>query len=1040
MARCCAILVAAALAGAAGLPLRAAPRGAGYPILDAPEASRAYVGGQVTAVARNGRGLLFVGSSRLAVFDGHHWQRIDVPGAQRITALAPDGDSRVWVGGDGDAGWLERDPTGQWVFHSLWPRLQQAGFEDDGNTIIYSVFVRGAEVIMVARTKVARWDGARFTVFELPSPIRLYAHASTGELLIHQSGAGLFRWEADGPRLWIAQSDLPTAQPLTGYVRLADGTGIGLFYEEVHAHRDGRWTRLDPVSNELRGRRALHAVLLHDRLLAIGTALGGLVLADTDGRLRGLVNTQNGLPDDHVDTLIADAEGSLWIGLISGGLNRLSGVETGVVFDQRSRFTAGETTGIFAWQGALRAVTRRRFYTFPDGSALQPRQLDRLEQIWTRLNDAAPLGDRLWLGASDGLWSISADGRVQRQTPEGPAGGFVPCGAGLLYFQGGAARWLHPTGADHAHRDLGPALDGPVVDARPDATGRLWVVSQTGRVHRFAAPGENPAALARLPDPDGAPPGATRLTLVDGLVCVLAEGRAYGWDEEASRFAPLAAAGTWRVLAAVTLPEGAIWCVQDRQSPDAPMALVRVQRDPAGGTAVRCTPLDAPGLDQAGDVNHLGLTANHGAEWLWVGGNSALLRLELRALAAAPPAPALEVTQFAVEGVRQPLPEAATVRLPAGSSRIRVGFAVPAAAADGDALRFQTRLPGRDHEWSQPQVMPEWEFSALPAGEYTLLARAIDRFGRTGPEHRVAFAIAAPWYRTPGALALWTGLALALAWSAYRWRVGRLRRQAARLEQLVQERTRELSLSNTARAEFLDNLAHEIRRPANGLAAVVRDLEASGLSPAQREQARLLHHATGSLARLCDEVLAFSRVDAGVEPVQHRRFLVRDLLARVLAEGGPAADVLVELPPGFADGFVGDDAKLGIIVANFIVNARRHAPGAPVVVQVGATAEGPDGVQLLIEVADGGPGVPADEQEMIFRRFARGSRATSGGVPGTGIGLAMCRALARLLGGSVGVESPGEIARARGWPGPGSTFFVRVPLVRPAPAVTPATA
>ncbi|MBL9215484.1 MAG: hypothetical protein JNG83_08420, partial [Opitutaceae bacterium] len=60
----------------------------------------------------------------------------------------------------------------------------------------------------------------------------------------------------------------------------------------------------------------------------------------------------------------------------------------------------------------------------------------------------------------------------------------------------------------------------------------------------------------------------------------------------------------------------------------------------------------------------------------------------------------------------------------------------------------------------------------------------------------------------------------------------------------------------------------------------------------------------------------------------------------------------------------------------------------------------------------------------------RGSRAKQARVPGTGIGLATCRAMARLMGGSVGVESPSERAREHGWPGPGATFFVRVPLRR----------
>jgi signal transduction histidine kinase len=1038
MVRLRAILVAAALAGAAVAPLHAAPRGAGYPVLDAPDASRAYVSGQVTAIARNARGLLFVGSSRLAVFDGHHWQRIEVPGAQRITALAPDGDTRVWIGADGDVGWAERDPTGQWLFRSLWPQLQQAGFEDDGNTIIYSVFVRGAEVVLLGRTKVARWDGARFTVFEMPSPIRLYAYTAGSDLLIYQSGGGLFRWESDGPRLWLPQAGLPTNQPLTGYVTRADGSGLGLFYEELFAHRDGRWTRLDPVSNELRGRRALHAVLLHDRLLAIGTAFGGVVLADPDGRIRGLVNTQNGLPDDHIDSLIADAEGSLWIGMISGGLARWSGVESGAIFDQRARYTPGGLTRIFDWEGRARIVSWRRVYTVPEEKTGTPgRQIERLDHIWNRLLDAAPWAGRLWLGARDGLWSVTPEGRVEWQLAEGPVGGFIPAGGGLLYFQGDRIRWRQSQGSDFADRDLGRLPDGPVAQALEDTGGRIWVLGQSGRVHRLAQSETEAWRLEKFPEPAGAPSNISHLTRVGRLVCAIADGRAQVWDEAAGRFSALASAAKWRVVAATPLGDGAVWCVQDAASPDAPRALLRVTADPANPAGVICTPLQAPGLAQTGDISHLGVTATQGTTWLWAGGDGALLRLDAAALADAPPVPELELTQLSVEGARQVLPGAATARLPAGSNRIRVAFAAPQTAADGGGLRFQTRLPGRDEEWSQAQALPEWEFSALPAGEYTLLARAVDRFGRPGPEHRVAFAIAAPWFRTPGALALWAGLALALAWSAYRWRIGLLRGQAARLEQLVQERTRELSLSNTAKSEFLDNLAHEIRRPANGLAAVVRDLESGALTPAQREQARLLRLATGSLARVCDEVLAFSRVEAGAAIVEARPFNVRELLARVRAAAESPENISFDLPADFADGFLGDEAKLETIVSNFVANAHRHAPSAPVLIHAVHTEDGPGRGQLLIEVADGGPGVPAEEQETIFRRFARGSRATAEGVPGTGIGLALCRALARLLGGSVGVESPSEIARSRGWPGPGAAFFVRVPVARgdrPTPA------
>jgi CheY-like chemotaxis protein len=91
-----------------------------------------------------------------------------------------------------------------------------------------------------------------------------------------------------------------------------------------------------------------------------------------------------------------------------------------------------------------------------------------------------------------------------------------------------------------------------------------------------------------------------------------------------------------------------------------------------------------------------------------------------------------------------------------------------------------------------------------------------------------------------------------------------------------------------------------------------------------------------------------------------------------------------------------------------------------------APGAGPaDGANVILSVTDHGPGIPVEEQELIFQKFVRGSAAKSTQVAGTGIGLAACRVLARGLGGSVGVDSA---------PGEGATFHLWVPLRRGAPA------
>ncbi len=1008
----------------------------GYAVLEIPESSRAYISGQVTALARNQDGLLFVGSSRLAVFDGLNWQRITVPNTVSISALDPVGRDRVWVGGEGIIGWIARTDTGEWIFHSLEPELRAAGFDDPVNFIFYTAHAAGGGATFVARTKVMHWDGRHFTIWDLPaSHSRIYGFTAGEELLIYQPGAGLVRMESDGPRLWLPLASLPSDQAVAGYVPQPDGSALVLFNEELYRRQGDRWTRLDPVSNELRGRRALQVVSADPNTLAIATGYGGVVLASTSGELRGLVTTQSGLPDDHVNTLATDPDQQIWIGTISGGVVRLAGPGAVTILDRRMRLTPRPLRLVTEWAGRLRVVSQRRVFTLPKSTLQQPGQFDVLETFWANLECAAVFDGRLWFGGTGGLWSMDADGNTEKSLDVREATVLLPVrgpAPALLVGSTDGIHLLHEGSRERTALPLTLEPDDAAVSALEDAAGRLWLVTRHGAVLRLerdpGTPGgwRSPGPASRLP-----PEGFT-LTQVNDLICAWSSERTLRWDEAAQGFVPLPGFAAWRVQAAVPIgADGAYWSVRPRDAePDSPSAMLRVRRSSGGPPGLDWTPLIVPGLDQAGDINHLELTPGEAGPVLWVGGDSALLRIETHAIQPAPEAPSVTLQGLVVDSVRHTLSNGEAARFPADIGRLQFTFSIAHALGADPTVRFQTQLRGAEAGWSRPQASPLREFSGLPAGSHSLLARGVDRFGRAGPPLAVNFVIATPWYWQDWAVALWFVAGGALAWSVHKWRLRSLRQESARLEQLVNDRTRELSLSSTAKSEFLDNLGHEIRRPANGLASVVRKLEAGGLSPAQLAQTRLIHLATGSLLKLCDEVLNFSEVDAGGAPVEERLFLLRELLPRVLAECGASDAVAVRWPPDFTDGFVGDDTKLGIMVANLVANALRHAPRASIEINVSTTPLGDGRVTLLIEVADGGPGVPADEQEMVFKRFVRGSRAQAERVPGTGIGLAMCRAMARLLGGSVGVESPSEIARERGWPGPGATFFVRLPLAQ----------
>jgi signal transduction histidine kinase/CheY-like chemotaxis protein len=350
---------------------------------------------------------------------------------------------------------------------------------------------------------------------------------------------------------------------------------------------------------------------------------------------------------------------------------------------------------------------------------------------------------------------------------------------------------------------------------------------------------------------------------------------------------------------------------------------------------------------------------------------------------------------------------------------------------------YETRLAGAP--WSVPSPGAMREFSALARGSYDFEVRAVDRWGRAGPVASRAFAVPAPWWMTWPALAA-AAAALVLAFAGIlRRRTSRLARRNAELETLVADRTRELSEANDAKAEFLESISHEIRNPLSGVIGLAGMLRESPLRGPELELTRSLHACANALRRVFDDVLTFTRLEHGQLAVESRPFDLRELVQEVAAlysllARQKAAEIRVEFQgdvPEAGRRFSGDADKIKTILGNFVANALRYAPGAPVEIRAEAANCDDFGADVTLFVTDRGPGIAPGEQAAIFRKFVRGEQARRGREPGAGLGLATCKALAGLMGGHVAVESPaadfaGSPRKAPG--GPGSTFFLRITL------------
>jgi two-component system sensor histidine kinase MtrB len=219
----------------------------------------------------------------------------------------------------------------------------------------------------------------------------------------------------------------------------------------------------------------------------------------------------------------------------------------------------------------------------------------------------------------------------------------------------------------------------------------------------------------------------------------------------------------------------------------------------------------------------------------------------------------------------------------------------------------------------------------------------------------------------------------------------RLTEQISRLEQ-----------ANETERRFVADVAHELRTPTAALLASAEALE----HPETRDEAAVLvAPQLRRLARLTEDLLEISRIDAGRAQVDASRIDLMDLVSEVIQDCGSPEDV--DLVGCFPLPVSTDPARLRVIVRNLVANALQHG-AAPVTIR----ADGSDR-EVTVSVTDAGAGVPSALRERVFDRFVRGDEARHGS--SSGLGLAIAIENARLLGATLTLEDDGR------------TFLLRLP-------------
>ena len=257
------------------------------------------------------------------------------------------------------------------------------------------------------------------------------------------------------------------------------------------------------------------------------------------------------------------------------------------------------------------------------------------------------------------------------------------------------------------------------------------------------------------------------------------------------------------------------------------------------------------------------------------------------------------------------------------------------------------------------------------------------------------------------------------------------------LLRLDEARTRAESASQM-KSSFLANMSHEIRTPLHGVIGAAELLRGTRLDDGQRHVLSVLRRSSAALLSLVDDVLDFSKLEAGRMRVEHERFDLHDAVhdaAEVFSAQAEAkgVDLLSHCAAGLPASCMGDAARLRQILHNLVGNAVKFTERGEVRV-FAAPEPGADGTPWVrIAVRDTGIGMTEEQTSRLFEAFAQADVSTTRRFGGTGLGLSIARELAALLGGRIEVQSQ---------PGVGSSFMLLLPLTdaASAPAQPPSLA
>ena len=992
---------------------------AGQPLVEIFSTKDLGTDGHTWITLQDKLGRLFVGSNQLQVFDGQAWQSFPVPHTYALRALAFGKDGRLWAGAKNEVGYFEEESLGVFKYHSL---IQHLPVEERLVGEVWGTAAVGRNIYFFCRDKVHRWDGSVFKTWSFATNGRLFPLKLNNEPWFQHIETGLYRMTEAGPQLEMPATQLPNTGIL-GLARDAEGlilvSSLGFFRTGTPSLRMSG----DELSKYITDARLASYAPLPDGNFAIGTVNGGMALVTKTGELQRILDTADGLPSRAILSITPDGEGYAWCTTPDG----IFRIEVGghiTRFGPTNGLKGQGVVDLKAGNSGFYALTRDGVFNLIP-STTKGGRFAQLPQLTVVYNDMLPFRGGLLLARLGGLdffdganvrplFTLAAKSVFFTQPSHTTPGSFY------LSEQTGVGRLVAQPDGSFVHTLLLELPD--FFNSLHEGPGeRLWIGSEGKGAFAY-----DPSAQQLTPINDPANrepfPGRVMISGNDRHILFFHHGRVLMAGPDGNGLRVLEGVPALDFSATKSIPgsQGNLVAFRRANATDSSVqGLGILAIDQTGKTDWR--ELDVPALRAIGSIRTMEFSQEDRRSILWIGGSEGLLRLDYDAIPAVqkPDPPIIRLdTGHSSRSV-----QSGELTFPFQDHRLSFRVFTGDYAKGKDWL-FQTRLGNDQGEWSSSTARRSYEFTNLSEGDYRFEVRAVNAAGLASAPSVFTFRILPPWYRSGWAYAGYAAVLALGVFGVIRVRERQIRIRNQELEALVEVRTAELVKASAAKDEFLAGVSHEIRNPMNGVIGIAESFKTEGLDLESRRKFSLLRQCASHLSSLLEDILDFSKVQAGAIELDPKPFDLPELVESITAITGPDSEkygipVEIAVSPAVPRELVGDARRIRQILINFVSNALKFSGRGQVSVTVWCKSPSAGQTEVIFAVSDEGPGISADEQQRLFTRFERGAAAQQGRVPGTGLGLALCKGLAEKMGGRIWLES--ELGR-------GSCFYFSAPF------------